>query len=247
MFFFPLTSPSSQNLRSIHQWFSSNIHQPLLSQYQVNITLHPLSVSNPFKKPGPVFHAITEYAYHHNATFIYRINDDTEFYTLWVSSFIQQLTSLTVPYGVVGPSEKFISNRILTHDFVHRIHFEIFQGNYYPIELSDWWMDDWISRVYGVKRTFLLKSVQVKHHCYHHPKRYQVNSTHRTLLPLAIEKGKQMLRSYVRRYYQQQSDEQGELERQELKKEEEQRIKEFELTEEDQRFFPRLKFFTVID
>ena len=36
--------------------------------------------------------------------------------------------------------------------------------NYYPPELTDWWMDDWISLVYGMRRTFKAKKVSVIHH-----------------------------------------------------------------------------------
>ena len=36
--------------------------------------------------------------------------------------------------------------KILTHDFTHRTHMLIFE-HYYPPVFSDWWMDDWISKV----------------------------------------------------------------------------------------------------
>ena len=36
--------------------------------------------------------------------------------------------------------------------------------NYYPPELTDWWMDDWISLVYGMSRTFKARDVTVVHH-----------------------------------------------------------------------------------
>jgi len=39
---------------------------------------------------------------------------------------------------------------------------EIFDMKYYPPELSDWWMDDWMSRVYGDKRTIKLNGVEVR-------------------------------------------------------------------------------------
>ena len=39
------------------------------------------------------------------------------------------------------------------HANAHRTHMRIFNGSYYPPELSDWYMDDWISRVYGRRRT----------------------------------------------------------------------------------------------
>jgi hypothetical protein len=44
---------------------------------------------------------------------------------------------------VSGPSSVQTDDRILTHDFVHRTHLEVFDMDYYPAELQDWWMDDW--------------------------------------------------------------------------------------------------------
>jgi len=38
---------------------------------------------------------------------------------------------------------------------------EIFDMEYYTPELSDWWMDDWISQVYGSTRTRQSKSIEV--------------------------------------------------------------------------------------
>lgn len=52
----------------------------------------------------------------------------------------------TPPFlGVVGPICYDGNQNILTHDFVHRTHRNIFQ-TYYPVVFSDWWMDDWISK-----------------------------------------------------------------------------------------------------
>ena len=38
---------------------------------------------------------------------------------------------------------------------------EIFEMNYYPPDLVDWWMDDWISFVYGTQRSMKAYSVEV--------------------------------------------------------------------------------------
>ena len=38
---------------------------------------------------------------------------------------------------------------------------DIFEMNYYPPDLKDWWMDDWISLVYGRRRTFKAKKAEV--------------------------------------------------------------------------------------
>jgi hypothetical protein len=50
--------------------------------------------------------------------------------------------------GVVGPNHQGGNERILTQDFVHRTHLTVF-GDYYPRELSNWWVDDWMTRVYS--------------------------------------------------------------------------------------------------
>ena len=78
---------------------------------------------------------------------IIRVNDDTEFRGRWPRRYANALLSLGAPYGAVGPYSIGSNNRILTHDFVHRLHMEIFDNNYYPQELPDWWMDDWITHV----------------------------------------------------------------------------------------------------
>ena len=47
--------------------------------------------------------------------------------------------------------------------------------NYYPPELADWWMDDWISFVYGKQRTFKASQISVHHHTGAHGRRYKIN------------------------------------------------------------------------
>lgn len=50
----------------------------------------------------------------------------------WTERFIAQLESMTPPLvGVVGPTHSGGNTAILTYDFVHRRHVEIF-GFYYP-------------------------------------------------------------------------------------------------------------------
>jgi hypothetical protein len=66
------------------------------------------------------------------------VNDDTELIAHWPAIFVNALHSLSKPFGVIGPTCKQGNNRILTHDFVHRTHMEIFEMNYYPPELVDW-------------------------------------------------------------------------------------------------------------
>jgi hypothetical protein len=68
---------------------------------------------------------------------------------------------------------------------------------HYPRELVDWWMDDWVSRVYGRTRTKLLKSVEVIHHSKTYGRRYDVNGSHRHLVDGLVEKGKRQILQYM--------------------------------------------------
>lgn len=55
------------------------------------------------------------------------MNDDTIFVTPnWASVFIKKLESnpLVANFGVTGPLDTN-NNRIFTHSFVHRTHFEV--------------------------------------------------------------------------------------------------------------------------
>jgi hypothetical protein len=79
------------------------------------------------------------------------VSDDTEFITgEWTSLAVSALSGLSPPnVGVVGPVCDQGNNAILTHDFVHVNHWRIF-GYYYPPVFDNWWIDDWITRVYKV-------------------------------------------------------------------------------------------------
>ena len=77
-------------------------------------------------------------AFRDGAEYFYRINDDTELLNNWPSIFTHALDHLKSPFGVVGPNCEQGNQRILTHDFVGRLHMQIFEMNYYPPELTDW-------------------------------------------------------------------------------------------------------------
>jgi hypothetical protein len=166
----------------------------------VDISLEPVVVDNPIQKPGPVFNAVALAAYHAGANYFYRVNDDTEFIHHWPHAYVTTLNSLSPPYGVIGPYTVGKNNRILTIDFVHRIHMNIFQMNYYPVELPDWWMDDWMTHIYGVNRSYLSRDIVVMHHTQAHGKRYFVNFENQKQLILMIEKGRKLIRRWMKRH-----------------------------------------------
>jgi hypothetical protein len=174
-------------LRSLERWTSANAP---------GVSLALRGFENRLQKPGPVLNFLSHEAYAAGCDFMYRINDDTEFITPhWTSHFVNTLRGFAPPMrGVVGPTCHEGNTAILTHDFVHRSHLDVFP-THYPPQLTDWWMDDWISAVYGRNNTRKLADVVVYHHMVN--TRYAVSwSSAEMLLPL-IEEGRQRVVNHL--------------------------------------------------
>ncbi len=78
--------------------------------------------------------------------YLYQIGDDIEIISSdWENVFISELLK-NDNIGVTGPND--INNpRLLTQSFVHTTHLKIFT-DYYPKEIENWYIDDWITAVY---------------------------------------------------------------------------------------------------
>jgi hypothetical protein len=176
-------------------WFKQHI-QDILEQNGIQISFLPVKVRNTLKKPGPIFIAMARAAYEAEADYFYRVNDDTEMVGRWPSRFVGALQKLPPPYGVVGPFCE-VNKKILTHDFVHRTHMDIFGMNYYPPALVDWWMDDWVTLVYGFSRTLISRKAEVIHHTGAHGQRYQVNQANEKKVNSLVQEGRQMIRQWM--------------------------------------------------
>ena len=149
------------------------------------------------------FNIVLSMAFAYGADYIVRVNDDTEFTSKgFVTLGISALQSFHPPnVGVVGPrctELGGVGNKdILTHDMVHKTHLEIFE-NYYPDEFDNWWIDDWISLVYGPGRTQRITSWEVKHHMNAHGTRYKVDRAQAIMLTDTLVTGKALVRRYLR-------------------------------------------------
>lgn len=126
---------------------------------------------------GPVIKEIARRSYDMGADYFYRVSDDTEFHGRWPYLFVQtldtlkdlspsppQASSAPILLGVVGPSAASAPNeKILTHDFVHRTHMDIFNKTYYPEDVSanEHMMSTWMTALYGFERTFKLAKSKV--------------------------------------------------------------------------------------
>lgn len=187
---------SREGMFSVEKWFDREMTS-VLKKNGIELTLKAVRVVNELKKPGPVFNTMARAAYELGSDFYYRLNDDSELRGRWPQAYVSTLMGLGRPYGVIGPSSYGSNDRILTHDFVHRTHMEIFEMNYYPPELPDWWMDDWISSIYGRNRTLLSRNIQVQHHYSRHGQRYKVNKKNEHHLAPATARGRQLIRNWM--------------------------------------------------
>ena len=136
------------------------------------------------------FNPMMRAAFNDGAEYLVRINDDSEFVTSdWVSKAAAKLASYDPPnVGMVGPNCREGNTAIMTHDMVHRTHLDIFE-HYYPDVFSAWWIDDWISKVYGPERSTKMMDWTVKHHTHKHGTRYEVQHHEANLLKGELKKG----------------------------------------------------------
>ena len=132
-------------------------------------------------------------AYYNSSDFLFRSNDDTRFLTTnWVAPLAMALQQLYPPYfGVAGPVCQQGNAFIMTHDFTHRSHMQTFGRNYYPGSLENWFVDDWISRVYGRERTIKLLSVEVQHGLV--SSRYAPNVNLESTFLVELQRGKDVI------------------------------------------------------
>ena len=82
----------------------------------------------------------------------------------WTNKYIEALSKYKPKnLGVVGPTHHGGNEKILTYDFVHQTHIDIF-GFYYPRQFPDWYADGWITTSYkNVGRELKLADVIIRH------------------------------------------------------------------------------------
>uniref|UniRef100_A0A7S0V7J8 Glycosyl transferase 64 domain-containing protein n=1 Tax=Hemiselmis tepida TaxID=464990 RepID=A0A7S0V7J8_9CRYP len=136
------------------------------------------------------FNLLMQDAYSVGASYLVRINDDTEFISVgWVSRAVAKLASYDPPnVGMVGPAGIGDRRPIMAHDMTHRTHLDIFE-TYYPRVFSAWYIDDWISRVYGTRRSTKMSDWLVMHHVNKYGTRYQVQFREKSHLKTELKNG----------------------------------------------------------
>jgi hypothetical protein len=186
-----------QREAAVRSWLDTNLVAPLAAR---GVTARHALVRyvNVLRKPGPVFNFMMAAAYEDGADYLYRVNDDTKFAGAWAGVAAARLASFSPPnVGVVGPICEEGNARILTHDFTHRTHMDIFNGVYYPPVFTDWWMDDWITRVYEASHRMARGPFRVQHLIGYQGTRYEVDQAHGRLLARELEAGERVIQEWV--------------------------------------------------
>jgi hypothetical protein len=169
------------------------------TQPRLAINFMALTKQRPHQIP---FNSACRAAYELGSDYIVRINDDTEFLTSrWITQGIRKLSQFhPSKLGVIGPRCEQGNTNILTHDMVHRLHLDIFGMEYYPDEFDNWWIDDWISRVYGKNNTQRIDQWEVHHHINKHGTRYNVDERLKRHLETTLRKGRETIRKYIQNH-----------------------------------------------
>lgn len=92
------------------------------------------------------------------AHYYYQVNDDLRLKSSkWTTYFVDALTQ-NDQIGVAGPWDNRHGGSLLTQAFVSRKHYYIF-GRLYPLDIKDWFSDNWLNDVYGKSNRFSIQSV----------------------------------------------------------------------------------------
>ena len=165
-FAYDFNDPVFTNVRlltAFQQTFAAEMKRLCDEPRNINSSLHMIECNHTGKPAWAQNDAMLE-AYLDHVDYFYRINDDTDLETGgWVEAFLAVLSQYKPPLvGVVGPSVSGGNEKIMTYEFVHRTHVDIF-GFYYPRLFAVWWGDAWIEAVYQPDRSTELNNVTLTH------------------------------------------------------------------------------------
>ena len=190
------------------EYWRETLHQQALLTTNNDGRRIPISFI-PLKKDGDrpyhiPFNELCQKAYDRGVHYLVRINDDTYFLTNdWLTLAVNTLQSFDPPnVGVVGPScvgDASQEREILTIDMTYLpYHMVIFDNMYYPEVFDNYYIDDWISRVYDVNnRTRRLKEWEMRHDTQAYGTRYRPSFGQDEYLEDEVEKGRKRVESFV--------------------------------------------------
>lgn len=157
-----------------------------------NTSIKTIRIYNKKGKLGEIWSELAKNA-RKECDYFYQMGDDIKILTSgWEKTFIEKLKENN-NIGVVGPLD--INNKnLLTQSFVHKTHLDIF-GEYYPKEIKNWHIDDWITKVYQPNFSHKILNKKVKNSG--GPPRYEVKRSDNELKK-CLKRDKNTLREYLK-------------------------------------------------
>ena len=159
----------------------------------LNVTEFPVKMYMTPHTDRIPWNEVTRKAYDEGADYFFRTNDDVELKSKgWIDLAVGKLKDMN-NVGVVGPKSLKGNTNILTLDFTHRTHMEIFD-TYYPQEFKNWYVDDFITYVYN-ERLQILPEWNALHLV--KATRYSVYSPSKKLYSELMADGKMSINNYL--------------------------------------------------
>ena len=152
-----------------------------------------LKIDNLKGKLGEIWSRLADISVKNGDNYLYQLGDDIKFISSdWEDKFINKLNEFN-NIGVVGPTD-INNSTILTQSFVHKTHLDIFE-NYYPKEIKNWHIDNWITDVYKPNNYYMFNKIHVKNDG--GTERYEVVVMKGELVQKYVSDGKQKINKYL--------------------------------------------------
>ena len=177
------------NQDNIKNFFDNN------TSNNINIVFFVFDDTYKGGKIGKMWSTLAEMSVTNGDEYLYQLGDDIKFLNgnNWEDKFIDKLKSQN-NIGAVGPSDVRWPNRLfLTQSFVHKTHLDIF-NTYYPPEIINWYIDGWITDVYG-DYTYQFQDINIQNMTGDDPRYEPVNDN--KPYKNALNKGKDILNNYL--------------------------------------------------
>ena len=137
-------------------------------------------------------------AYQENFEYYFMLNDDTILVLPgWTEALVNSLANQTLPnFGLVGPRHIGDYQAILTHNFVHKMHIDVFSF-FYPRVFETWHGDEWITRLYSPHFMKEVPGALVRHYARRRGPRYHARLMPQHQVTAYVESYKEELKKLV--------------------------------------------------
>ena len=128
-----------------------------LKQYKINIDFIHMDIEKGYL--SKMWNKLFKIAYDEGFDYFYQCGDDIDFID---NNFFKECIDILKKSNDIGVTGPYTHDNtlILTQSLVSRKHMEIF-GFYFPEEIRNWFIDDWITFVYQPKYYFPLLTTKV--------------------------------------------------------------------------------------